>query len=87
MKTWKHPMIRPAAVGLLALSVLSFYGSSGAAPQKAQLPFANPVEQNNEIIRELREIRAAVQEQTAVLRELSGKMSSPHVGTKRDAKP
>jgi hypothetical protein len=52
----------------LAVCVLSFYRTSGAAPQGAQPPFANAVDQRNEMIRELQEIRVLLQEQNALLR-------------------
>jgi hypothetical protein len=52
----------------IGLSVLGFYSSSGAAPQGGQPPFANAVEQRNEMIRELREIKELLKEQNAMLR-------------------
>lgn len=55
-------------VGGLGLCVLSFYSSSVAAPQGGQPPFANAVEQRNEMIRELREIKELLKEQNALLR-------------------
>jgi hypothetical protein len=57
----------PIAVGIL-LGVLGFYSNSGAAPQGGQPPFANAVEQRNEMIRELREIKELLKEQNALLR-------------------
>jgi len=54
-----------AAVGLY---VLGFYSSSGAAPQGVQPPFANPIDQRNEMIRELREIKELLKEQNSLLR-------------------
>jgi hypothetical protein len=62
-----------AWVVLLGINValfceLSFQGSSVAAPAEAQAPFANAVEQRMEMIRELREIRALLQEHNALLR-------------------
>ncbi|WP_425613873.1 hypothetical protein NA78x_003717 [Anatilimnocola sp. NA78] len=54
-----------AAVGLY---VLGFYSSSGAAPQGGQPPFANPIDQRNEMIRELREIKELLKEQNSLLR-------------------
>lgn len=47
---------------------LCFHRSGVAAPADGQLPFANAVEQRMEIIRELREIRALLKEQNALLR-------------------
>ena len=53
------------AGGLIA-SVLGLYQPTGAAP--GQPPFANPVDQQNEMIRELKEIKTLLQEQNALLR-------------------
>lgn len=52
----------------IAWGVLSFCGPIGAAPKVTQQPFANPVEQSNEVIRELKEIKALLQEQNGLLR-------------------
>jgi hypothetical protein len=51
-----------------ALCVLSFYGNLGAAPQAGQPPFANPVEQRSDMVRELREIKELLKEQNALLK-------------------
>jgi len=67
----------PILVGA-ALSVLGFYSSSGAAPQGAQPPFANAVEQRNEMIRELHEIKELLKEQNAMLRSTT----KPHAAEK-----
>lgn len=53
---------------VLAWSVLSFQGRSGAAPQDVRAPFDNAVQQRNDMIRELQEIKALLQEQNALLR-------------------
>ena len=53
---------------VLVWCVLSFYGSTAAAPQSARQPFSNPVEQRHEMIRELKEIKALLKEQNALLR-------------------
>ena len=53
---------------LMLWGVLSFYESSSAAPPGGQPPFANAVEQRNEMIRELREIKELLKEQNALLR-------------------
>jgi hypothetical protein len=53
---------------LVAVSVLGFYSTLGAAPQSGQPPFANPVDQRAEQIRELREIKELLKEQNALLR-------------------
>ena len=54
---------------VLAVSVLGFYSTLGAAPQAGQPPFANPVEQRADQLRELREIKELLKEQNALLRE------------------
>ena len=56
------------AVNVLALCVLGFWSTSGAAPQAGQPPFANAVEQRDATIRELREIKDLLKEQNALLR-------------------
>ncbi len=48
--------------------VLSFYDSSSAAPPSGQQPFANAVEQRHEMVRELQQIKALLQEQNQLLR-------------------
>jgi hypothetical protein len=53
---------------LVVVSVLGFYSTSGAAPQSGQPPFANPVDQRAEQIRELREIKELLKEQNSLLR-------------------
>ena len=57
---------------VLFCCVLSFYRTTDAAPPKAKLPFANPVEQRMEMIQELREIKNLLKEQNSLLR--SGKV-------------
>ncbi|MCU0877950.1 MAG: hypothetical protein MUF06_09215 [Pirellulaceae bacterium] len=56
------------AASVLALCMLGFWSTSGAAPQAGQPPFANPVEQRDATIRELREIKELLKEQNALLR-------------------
>lgn len=56
------------SANLFLWGVLSFYESSNAAPPSGQAPFANPVEQRNEIIRELQQIKTLLQEQNQLLR-------------------
>ena len=53
--------------------VLGFYQTLGAAPQAGQPPFANPVEQRADMVRELREIKELLKEQNALLRSGGGK--------------
>jgi hypothetical protein len=56
------------SANVVALGVLGFYSTSGAAPQSGQPPFANSVEQRAETINELREIKELLKEQNALLR-------------------
>ena len=67
MKTKLGWTLTIAAV-LVSWGVLSFYERSSAAPQGARVPFANAVEQRNEIVRELREIKLLLKEQNKILR-------------------
>ena len=53
--------------------VLGFYRTLGAAPQAGQPPFANPVEQRADMVRELREIKELLKEQNALLKSGGGK--------------
>jgi hypothetical protein len=52
----------------VTLSVLGFYSTTGAAPQGAQPPFANAVEQRLEVVTELRAIKELLKEQNDLLR-------------------
>lgn len=56
------------AANAAAVGVLGLYGTSGAAPQSGQPPFANSIEQRAEIVVELREIKELLKEQNALLR-------------------
>lgn len=56
------------AANVLAVGVLGFYSTTGAAPQTGQPPFASSVEQRAEMIRELREIKELIKEQNSLLR-------------------
>jgi hypothetical protein len=56
------------AANAVALSVLGFYSTIGAAPPAGQPPFANPIDQRQEMIRELREIKELLKEQNSLLR-------------------
>jgi hypothetical protein len=58
--------------------VLGFYSTLGAAPQAGQPPFANPVEQRADTIRELREIKELLKEQNELLR--GSAIKAPNVG-------
>ena len=58
--------------------VLGFYSTIGAAPPAGQPPFANPVEQRADQIRELREIKELLREQNELLR--GGVNKAPNAG-------
>ncbi|MBW3598847.1 MAG: hypothetical protein KY475_16425 [Planctomycetes bacterium] len=66
-----------AALGLLAACSLVMWNGADAAPQAGQQPFRNAVEQREEVIRELREIKLLIKEQNALLRTLAPK-GAPH---------
>lgn len=70
MKTTITATILIAAM-LVSWGMLSFYATSKAAADGASQPFGNAVEQRNEIIRELREIKNLLKEQNAILRASS----------------
>ena len=55
-------------LNVAGLLVLGFYSIGGAAPQAGQPPFANPVDQRSDMVRELREIKDLLKEQNALLR-------------------
>jgi hypothetical protein len=61
------------AINVLAWGMLGFYRTTGAAPTEPQLPFRNAVEQRQEMIRELQEIKILLKEQNALLRTGSAK--------------
>jgi len=59
---------------VLAVGVLGFYSTLGAAPQAGQPPFANPIDQRNEMVRELREIKDLLKEQNMLLKSGAAKI-------------
>lgn len=59
------------AANVVFLCVLSLYRSTSAAPQAAQQPFANAVEQRMEMITQLREIQTLLKEQNTLVKEQS----------------
>ena len=61
-----------------AIGMLGFYSTLGAAPQAGQPPFANPVEQRADQLRELREIKELLKEQNELLR--GGANKAPNAG-------
>ena len=67
---------------VVAWSVLSFQGSTGAAPQDVRAPFDNAVQQRNEMIRELQEIKALLKEQNTLLRASAHKSNVPDAKTR-----
>jgi hypothetical protein len=72
-KTPSSRWLALVAVNAIALGVLGFYSTSGAAPQAGQPPFNNAVEQREGMLRELREIKELLKEQNALLRGGAGK--------------
>ena len=72
---WTWLVIANVAV----VGVLGFYSTLGAAPQAGQPPFANPVDQRADQIRELREIKELLKEQNELLR--NGANKAPNAGT------
>jgi hypothetical protein len=62
-----------AACGAVMLGMLELLGGAAAAPQGGQQPFRNAVEQRDEMIQELREIKLLLKEQNALLRTLTVK--------------
>lgn len=69
-----HRYIPWIASLLLLLGVLGLWGTAEAQPEPTpgagRPPFANAVEQRDEMIRELREIRGLIKEQNALLKQL-----------------
>lgn len=63
------------AANAIAVGVLGFYSTSGAAPnpQAGQPPFNNAVEQRDGMLRELREIKELLKEQNSLLKGGAGK--------------
>ena len=64
---------------VVAVGVLGFYSTLGAAPPQGQPPYANQVEQLEEQIRELREIKELLKEQNELLH--GGTVKAPNAGT------
>jgi hypothetical protein len=59
--------------GAAVVGVLGFFVGVDAAPQGGQPPFRNAVEQREEMIQELREIKLLLKEQNALLRTMTAK--------------
>ena len=58
------------SANVLVWCMLSLYGPIGAAPQRGKQPFANSIDQRNDMIRELKGINALLSEQNALLKKL-----------------
>jgi len=71
---WTWLVIANAVV----VGVLGFYSTLEAQPQGGLPPFANPVEQRADQIRELREIKELLKEQNELLR--NGANKAPNGG-------
>jgi len=65
------------AANVLFIGVLSLHRSTDAAPPSARPPFNNSVEQRNDMIEELREIKTLLKEQNAILRGLVAAQEKP----------
>jgi hypothetical protein len=62
---------------VLAWSMLGFHRDTGAAPGDVRAPFDNAVQQRNDMIRELQEIKALLKEQNTLLRANAKKSHVP----------
>jgi hypothetical protein len=58
----------PGVIVALGVCMLGLYERSHAQPPSANQPFANPVEQQLEIINQLKTLNSLVKEQNALLR-------------------
>ena len=67
------------ATNVVVVGMLGFYSTLGAAPQAGVPPFANPVDQRADQLRELREIKELLKEQNELLK--SGVNKAPNAGT------
>lgn len=70
MKSSSFRWMALVTFNLLALSMLGFLGTLGAAPQNRQ-PFSNAVQQRQQMISELSAIKLLLKEQNALLRAAS----------------
>ena len=74
MNNSSHRYIYWIAPLLLVVGVLGLWGPAVAQPEPTpgagKPPFANAVDQRDEMIRELREIRTLIKEQNALLKQL-----------------
>lgn len=61
---------------VVAWCMLGFQQPIGAAPQDVRMPFDNAIQQRAEMIRELREIKNVVKEQSALLRAALTRLES-----------
>ncbi len=75
MKRLVAGMVLASAIVLGSL-MLSFHGSSTAAPPQQRLPFASAIDQRIEMINQLRQIRLLLQEQNTLLRKQNALLES-----------
>ena len=69
--SWRHSLGAPLATSAaLALGMLLFYSTLGAAPPAGQPPFVDATVQREEMLRELRSIRELLKEQNGLLQEV-----------------
>ena len=82
----KNPLVLGLALGVLLTScMLGLYRSASAQQQRGNpLPFSNSVEQRENMVRELREIKALIREQNALLRTIASKNDPPAATTTND---
>lgn len=69
MRKRSRLVVSAAAAASLALGVLLFYSTLGAAPPAGQSPFVDATVQREEMLRELKAIRELLREQNALLKE------------------
>jgi hypothetical protein len=67
----------PAAIVIAVLWLGFGWAFRGQATQPGQPPFRNPVDQREQMIRELQEIKGLMQEQNALLRQVVTKNGQP----------
>jgi len=87
MKNWKNPWAIMLITSVVtACGMLGLYRTACAQQQRGNpLPFSNSVEQREEMVRELKEIKELLREQNTLLRTLVTHASN--TATKENATP
>jgi hypothetical protein len=67
------------AANALIWGMLSLDDASHAAPQPGRQPFVNAVEQRNEIILQLQQIKSLLEEQNRLLRKQANAVDGPNL--------